>query len=189
MKVYPQPDLHFAEKEMNTNLGEGNFIFVGSSTDMWADGVHTGWITDTLKHCQQFPNRYLFQSKNPIRFCLFRSLLPSEVILGTTIESNRYSTFSKAPPPLLRKNAMKALSLPKMVSIEPIMDFDLDDMMRWIGEIKPEFVSIGADSKNHYLPEPPPEKIRALIEGLQGITVVGLKDNLKRLSRQEIPGG
>jgi len=187
MKGFPQPELHFAEKELETNLGEGNFIFVGSSTDMWANEVHTSWISDTLKHCQQFRNRYLFQSKNPIRFCLFRSRLPNGTVLGTTLESNRYSTFSKAPPPLLRKEAMRVLALPKMVSIEPVMDFDLDDMVRWMVEIKPEFVSIGADSKGHNLPEPSPEKLQKLIEHLQAITTVELKDNLNRILRQELP--
>ncbi|GAI23708.1 unnamed protein product, partial [marine sediment metagenome] len=72
MKVYPQPELHFATKEMETNLGIGNFIFVGSSTDMWAYEAEGNWILDTLKHCCKYSlNRYLFQSKNPARFEFF----------------------------------------------------------------------------------------------------------------------
>ena len=181
MKVYPQGDFRFAEKEMGTNIGEGNFIFVGSSTDMWCDDTSIQWILDTLGHCRQFANRYLFQSKNPQRFLPFVSRLPPDTILGTTIESNRYSTFSKAPPTLLRKEAMRKITLPKMLSIEPIMDFDLDDMVRWVGEIAPEFVSIGADSKGHNLPEPSPKKVYQLIKELKDITVVKVKDNLKRL--------
>ena len=68
-----------------------------------------------------------------------------------------------------------------MVSIEPIMDFDLEVMVKWMQEIKPEFVSIGADSGNNHLPEPTPEKVKALIEALQEFTFVKIKDNLKRL--------
>jgi hypothetical protein len=70
-----------------------------------------------------------------------------------------------------------------MISIEPIMDFDHDIFMEWLREINPDFVSIGADSKNHHLPEPTPDKLEALITQLQGITQVIIKDNLKRLRK------
>jgi len=181
MKVYPQPNLHFTEAEMKTNLGKGNFIFVGSSTDMWAKRVFVNWILDTLEHCCKFKNRYLFQSKNPQRFQGF--LFPDDVVLGTTIETNRDYNVSKAPYPWERMMAMTYLDKPKMVSIEPIMDFDLDILPYWIKNIKPEFVSIGADSKGHNLPEPPAEKVQRLIEQLQKFTVVKIKSNLERISR------
>jgi len=188
MKVYPQSEYHFVEKEMGTNLGHHNFIFVGSSTDMWCESTPTDWIARVLKYCRDNDtyNRFLFQSKNPIRFNGWQ--FPDDTILGCTLESNRHSTFSKAPPPLSRKYAMSKLILPKMVSIEPIMDFDLDDMVRWMQEIQPQFVSIGADSKGHHLPEPDGMKIAALIQQLRLITDVKLKSNLSRLLRQEIPG-
>lgn len=190
MKVFPQSDLHFAEKEMNTNLGKNNFIFVGSSTDMWAEIVPNGWIAKVLKHCRDNDvyNKYLFQSKNPTRFRKWLGLFPDDTFLGSTIESNRYSTFSKAPPPLIRKQAMVELPLLKMISIEPVMDFDLDDMVCWIKEIKPEFVSIGADSKGHNLPEPSSEKVECLIRELQNFTMVKTKSNLKRLLEGEQNG-
>jgi len=180
MKVYPQKELRFVESEMETNLGEGNFIFVGSSTDMWASIVAYLWIDNTLRHCYYFHNRYLFQSKNPIRFTRFQ--FPENTILGTTLESNRgYEEVSKAPPPQARYEIMWNLSYPCMVSIEPIMDFDLDTLVQWITDIKPEFISIGADSKGHKLPEPSPEKVQGLIEELRGITTIKIKDNLRRL--------
>ena len=59
-----QADLHFDEKELKTKLGEGNFIFVGSSCDMWAHEVNTLWILKTLKHCDKFDNQYLFQTNS-----------------------------------------------------------------------------------------------------------------------------
>jgi len=104
-----------------------------------------------------------------------------DVVFGTTIESNRYSTFSKAPSPLMRKQAIQGIKLPKMVSIEPVMDFDIDILIDWVRQIAPEFVSIGADSKRHNLPEPTPDKVLALIEELSKITIVKVKDNLRRL--------
>jgi len=50
------------------------------------------------------------------------------------------------------------------------MDFDLFTMVKWIQEIEPDFVSIGADSKGHHLPEPPAEKVDKLIEELSKVT-------------------
>ena len=98
-------------------------------------------------------------------------------------KTNRdYHGINKAPIPQERFMAMTYLeNIPKMVSIEPIMDFDLDVMMRWIEEIKPEFVSIGADSKGHNLPEPPPDKVKELIQGLKCFTIVKVKNNLNRI--------
>lgn len=180
MKVYPQKDIRFDESELKTGLGTGNFIFVGSSCDMWADALPMGWIERVLEHCKNHQNEYLFQSKNPERFN--NVVLPLASIIGTTIESNRiYPEISNAPDCTMRMAALCGLSYPKMVSIEPILDFDPDDMVQWIKEIAPEFVSIGADSKGHKLPEPPPEKVVQLIDELRGITTVKIKDNLKRL--------
>jgi len=185
MKVFPQPELHFAEKEMETNLGMGNFIFVGSSTDGWCYEALVEWILATLKHCCKYPlNRYLFQSKDPIRFDVFLPFMPPDFVLGTTIETNRDYEVSQAPTPEARMLAMRDLPLPKMVSIEPIMDFDLDTLFDWIKQIYPTFVSIGADSKGHNLPEPPASKVQSLIDELQDITQVKIKDNLKRLLGQ-----
>jgi len=188
MKVYPQSELHFAEKEMETNLGTDNFIFVGSSTDGWCYEALTEWIFATLKHCCKYPlNRYLFQSKNPARFNMFLPFMPHDYILGTTIETNRDYEISQAPTPEARMLVMEDLPHPKMVSIEPIMDFDLDILVDWIRQIAPVFISIGADSKGHKLPEPSPEKTQQLIKDLQGITTIKIKDNLKRILRQEMP--
>ena len=181
MKRYPQPELHFDEKELRTDLGYGNTIFVGSSCDMWCLDSIFGWITTILAHCEGYNNRYLFQSKNPERFHN-NFCFPMNTILGTTIETNRPYIVSRAPGTMQRMEAMWRLDLPRTVTIEPIMDFDLDVIVDWIREIKPEFVSIGADSGNNHLPEPSGEKVDALIEALKEFTEAKIKDNLKRLT-------
>ena len=61
MKRFPQKELWFDEKELKTDLGTGNFIFVGSSTDMFADNVPDEWIRKVLDYCRTFNNTYLFQ--------------------------------------------------------------------------------------------------------------------------------
>jgi len=181
MKRFPQKELRFDEKELKTDLGSGNIIFVGSSCDMWAADIDVDWIERILSHCKNYHNEYLFQSKNPIRFYDFR--LPIGSIIGTTIESNRWypNIMGDAPSPGARVGGMKAKSISSMVSIEPIMDFDLDDLVSYIKSIKPIFVSVGADSGNNHLPEPEPDKVMALIEALKEITEVKTKNNLSRL--------
>ncbi len=179
----------FVKKELRTNLGEDNFIFVGSTSDMFGDWVEIGWIEKVLEHCRGYPeNTYLFQSKNPARFSDFLGKFPPKFLLGTTIETNwDTDDISAAPNPRERFSAM--LSIPKrervMISIEPVLDFDLDVLVSWMSLIKPEFISIGADSKNHNLPEPSPEKVEDLIKELRSFTDVKIKSNLKRLVKRK----
>ena len=183
MKRFPQPELHFDYKELKTSLGTGNFIFVGSSCDMWADEINASWLDSIMKHCSEYHNQYLFQSKNPMRFI---SYYPHSIraIYGTTIETNRhYAGVSNAPEPIERYKAMLELKYPKMVSIEPVMDFDLYVLEDWLRSLSPDFVSIGADSGNNHLPEPSSAKIKALIMFLNDFTEVKIKNNLKRLLR------
>jgi len=188
MKVWKQNPLDIHEKEFSTDLGNGNYIFVGSSTDMWSLPVLDEWIDSTLEHCRNYPqNTYLFQSKNPLRFIDWENDFPPTTILATTIESNRSLIQPNCPSPTERVGAMVGITNRKTVTIEPIMDFDLDVMVDWIKQIAPKFVSIGADSKGHHLPEPSGDKIRALIAELEEITQAKQKDNLKRLLRQESP--
>ena len=61
-----------------------------------------------------------------------------------------------------------------MITVEPVMDFDLDVLMGWIIDIKPCMVWLGYDSKNCHLPEPPLAKVKALHWELscRGITVI-----------------
>ena len=66
----PQLPIHFDEKELKTNLGEGNFIFVGSSNDLFAKNIPAEWVLKTFDYCDKFNNRYFFQSKNPKGFSL-----------------------------------------------------------------------------------------------------------------------
>jgi len=185
MKKYKVGDLRLEFKELRTGLGSKNFIFVGSSTDMFSESVYPGWINFVLEHCRKYPeNKYLFQSKNPGRFKKFVDKFPPDTILGTTIETNianlivRYST---SPLPYERVNHMMDLAFPKMISIEPIMEFDLKTMIDWIRMIAPEFVAIGADSKGWKLEEPSPEKVLVLIAELKYITKVKIKKNLSRI--------
>jgi DNA repair photolyase len=184
MKSFPLHDLRLSEHSLTDRLGTGNVIFVGSSCDMWADAVPDEWIDKVLEHCKKFDNTYLFQTKNPKRFWKFIDKMPQKIILGTTIESNRDYPISKAPQ--VEERAAELFcrrEYETMVTIEPIMDFDLRDMVRIIKKANPKWVNIGADSKRHKLPEPSKEKVEALIKALGEFTEVRCKNNLERLMK------
>lgn len=185
-----QPELHFDEKELKIDLGKDNFIFVGSSCDLFADAIPEKWIVDTLSHCNKFDNKYLFQSKNPERIITMRHHLPDydHVILGTTIESNRtFKGMCKAPTPIKRaKEIVRAqfFGYKTMITIEPIMQFDLEDMVAIIELCSPQFVNLGANTNSKVkLQEPRSKKIMALINRLKEFTEVKIKPNLKRLMK------
>ena len=175
------PKIRFDEKELKTDLGKDNFIFVGSSNDMFAKEIPRKWIEKTINHCNQFDNKYLFQSKNPFEFLFYK--FPLKTVLGTTIESNRnYPEISSGLPMDQRaiqiKYQGKKCFRETMITIEPILDFDLDKFVKMLKEINPTWINIGADSGGHNLPEPPTEKIKQLIEALPNVKI---KKNLKRL--------
>lgn len=150
--------------------------------DMFGDWVLPEFIKKIINHCNRFDNNYLFQSKNPRRFIEFLKLFPEKSILGTTIETNRKTgRISKAPSTYERAYAMQNIRFDKEVTIEPILDFDVHDLVLMIKDIQPKFVAIGADSKGHNLDEPSPEKIRELIERIEPFTEVKIKKNLKRI--------
>ena len=175
-----QPELHFDTKELKTDLGSGNFIFVGSSCDLFAGSLPAGWTDATLDHCRKFKNRYLFQSKNPET--MGNVSLPAESVVCTTIETNRWypGIMRDSPRPEARALSMAALhGYERYVTIEPIMDFDLEPM------VEPVQVNIGADSGGNHLPEPSADKVRALVDELSKFTTIARKRNLGRLEKKE----
>ncbi|TAL68564.1 MAG: hypothetical protein EPN82_09805 [Bacteroidetes bacterium] len=179
-----QKEIRFDSAELKTNLGNDNFIFVGSSNDLFADNNNPEWVRLTLEHCSKFRNKYLFQSKNPANLFRYIDVLPENSLICTTIETNRYypEIMVNSPKPELRALAMSKLDmLDRYVTIEPIMDFDLLILVDMIKSCSPVQVNIGADSGGHNLPEPSKENILALITELNNFTRVVEKKNLRRL--------
>lgn len=184
-----QKPVRFDEKELKTDFGSGNFIFVGSSCDMFAADIPEDWINRTLEHCTEYDNRYLFQSKNPgrmnifIRLARLRNKLDS--VVCTTIETNRiYSDIMcNSPTPQDRAHWMRVSGLDNYVTIEPIMDFDLYELVELIRMCNPIQVNIGADSGHNNLPEPSYSKVLELIDALSEFTTISRKKNLDRLSK------
>ena len=176
------------EKELAVNYGRDKIIFIEHMNDLFASGIESNWISRILWHCQDYPaNQYIFQTKNPKRAKGFLSLFPKDFLFGTTIETNReLLNLTKAPSTTeryLEAEILKKLYRFKIfVTIEPIMDFDLDILGKWLEALNPEFINIGADSKNSSLIEPPKWKIEALINRIGDIKIpIKIKLNLGRL--------
>jgi protein gp37 len=177
-----QKPIHLDEKELKVNLGEGNFIFICSGCDLFHPDVPRKWIKAIWKHTQKYPkNQYLWHTKNPWGLASLIEPLKRDVAC-ITIESNRaYPSVSKAPFPIERITWLKEWDGPRMITVEPIMDFDLDLFCGMLLECSVDQVNIGADSGRNNLPEPSAEKIGELIKRLEPYTKVHLKKNLRRI--------
>ena len=168
------------ENQMKTNLGYGNFIFVCAQSDLFAGSVPYEIVRDILNYCYKFDNQYLFQTKNPFRLEGNGLIFPKKSTFCTTIETNRFYAEHMGDT---SKPHARAFHFPinNYITIEPIMDFDLNDFIILLKVTHPIQVNIGADSGNNNLPEPSKEKILALISKLEKFTKVKQKSNLARL--------
>jgi len=178
--------LHFDNSELKTDLGSGNFIFVGSSTDDFAEGVPSEWIIKMLDHCDKYENRYLFQSKNPARILEFIAHpVFRKAVVCTTIETNRFypEVMKNAPRIESRVQAMAELAakgIPTYVTCEPLMSFDLKELVSMLEACHPQQVNIGRNSRREImLPEPSNDEVKALITELGNFTKVEVKKNAK----------
>lgn len=139
------------------------FIFTCASGDIAF--CPTDYLERIIARIKKEPEKnFLIQSKDPKTFN--RVKFPSNVILGTTIETNKddlYEGTAKAPLPSERfEEFAKVNHSLKMVTIEPVMDFNLETMLDWMKKIKPCMIWLGYDSKKNGLPEPEYWKVKEL---------------------------
>lgn len=190
-------------------LGKKRKIFVCHMGDLFCDGVPDDMIYRVLDHCGKFENHYIFQTKNPARLLNFREQLQKlsvkrnvglfddvtvgdviGITLGTTIETNRkdlLSALSVAPPPEERaygisSPALRSLNCKRFLTCEPLLDFDLPEFIKLIKICSPDFINLGADSKNHNIHEPSKDKVNQLIKAIKGMGIeIKIKANLDRI--------
>ncbi len=167
------------ETEFRTKFGKEDVIFVSDMGDLFGSFVPDDWIIQVLKHTSHFPEaNFLFMTKNPSRYLEFLHQIPENAILGATIETNMDSILktdkiSQAPPPSERFNALRNLKWErKLLSIEPILDFDLETFVKWIEDISPLLVYVGYDNYSHDLNEPSETKTLELIDRISENTLV-----------------
>lgn len=151
-------------EETPPRTGFMQFIFTCASGDVAF--CPTPYLEQIVARIAEMPDRtFLIQSKAPATFR--RVGFPRNVILGTTIETNRDALVTAvapgAPAPSRRyADFLTVEHTPKMVTVEPVMDFDLGVMLQWITEIDPVMVWLGYDSKKAKLTEPALEKVQRL---------------------------
>lgn len=175
--------------ELNTDLGNGNFIFIGSSTDMFADDIPSEWIKIVLDYCSwQYnngnKNKFLLQSKNPKRFLEFINHPIAKCCeFGTTIESNRFypGIMRNAPRIEERVDAMEEIAsngIVTMVTVEPLMQFDHDEIVKLIKRCCPQQVNIGRNTNyNVKLPEPTADEVKKMVDEIETFSTVVVKAN------------
>ena len=178
---------HMVREEFGRRFKPGDFVFVGYMGDI--SFASRPIIIDLCRIIQEQPQvDFLFCSKSPVHYWSWNLQWPDNLYLGATIETNRDYKLTQAPAPFYRYLAMSALSYPKkFLSIEPICDFDLDVMLSWILEIKPDIIEVGADNYHNNLPEPPWDKVKQLLSSLREsiptvIEKVGLENLCNRKS-------
>ena len=172
------PTLH--PKEFRRSFRAGELVFVCDMGDLFGAWVPEEWILRVLSFIADWPGTtFLLLTKNPRRYLDFIDELGrlDNVLLGATIETDdaeRYEAWrvSKAPNVDDRLEAMRELRSMGfsnlMVSIEPVLDFNLDSFTEALVEIRPRLVYIGYDNYNCGLPEPPLDKTLRLVARLRG---------------------
>jgi len=160
------------ERSLPRTTGK-EFIFTCANGDI--SFQRPEFVRQILKVISSKPEKtFLIQTKNPAALAQYK--FPANVIIGITLETNRdvgYCEISKAPVPTVRHNAFKDLQNPrKMITVEPIMEFDHEELKKMIVSINPEMVWVGFDTKKSRLPEPTVEEAERLISELQAENIL-----------------
>jgi len=131
---YPEMENRYSGE---LRLSEKHFedIFVCAQNDLFARAVPEKFITRIFDHCKKYPNnKYYFQSKNPIRMVKYVFDFPPETVILTTIETNREIYIGHYSGGLRAKNRAIAMAFfhNAIITIEPIMQFDLNQFVKLI---------------------------------------------------------
>jgi protein gp37 len=164
---------NIAEYELNKKFRK-QYVFACDMGDLFGDWVPREWILKVLDAIKNSPSSYfLFLTKNPKRYFEFLQALPKNILLGTTIETNREYKVSNAPSVTQRYKSMARIPYRnKMISIEPIMDFDAEIFVSWLKKISPVVIHVGYANYNQHMPEPALDKTADLIGKLRSFTKV-----------------
>jgi len=172
---------HEHPERLRKKFPKGSQVFVCSMGDIVF--APFGYVKKILNTIERQPEvTFLLQTKESFVFKYIErmSRIPNNLIIGITLESTTphpvYASLHKPLDVLERAVVFARVKHPrKYVTIEPIMDFEMDVMIKQIQAINPEFVYIGYDNHRHRLPEPSLEKTLKLINELEKFTEVRKK--------------
>lgn len=159
---------------------EGEFIFLCSMGDVaFCDNKHFKRLIEFVR--KHGDRTFLLQSKDPGKAFMRIKEYPPNLILGITLETNRdagYDRVSDAPKPSKRyADFLNVRHSRKMVTIEPVLAFDLDELVNMVTKLKPCMTWVGFNSKETKrptVPAPTLEEFRALQKYLKksGLDVI-----------------
>lgn len=143
-RQYHEYKSHCHEDRLKT-IPPAPIIFVAGNADIsfcppeFARGI----IKRVTEHNKGAPYKtYYFQSKRPKYFAPFLVEYPQNVVLLTTLETDRdkgFDAISKTPAPSVRYQQFTSLDYSrKVITVEPVMAFDLRMFASWIRTIRPE---------------------------------------------------
>lgn len=172
----------------------GATVFVQSINDLFAKNVPDIMIDQIVSKAREYAElsgaQFLFQSRNVRRMSYWANgwhdnRLPEGSLVGTTVESDNDTITCGMYSATARCEWLRLVidGYTKFVTIEPIMRFDLWNLLALIQQSDATRVHIGANSKGGAAyPEPTAEEVLALIGELEasGIQVIQ-KSNLARL--------
>lgn len=169
------------EKELK-EYPDGAVVFLQDMGDIGDPTIPTDITDKIFIYIADHPKvTYLLLTKNPEFYDHRRDIAGdlTNIIWGVTAETNNYipSKISRAPSPFERLLVMsrfkRSMKDPRiLISIEPIMDFNLDSFVELITRLNPELVAVGYDNHPQLhpevkLPEPALSKTMKLIETLE----------------------
>ncbi|MGQ9641851.1 MAG: DUF5131 family protein [Candidatus Bathycorpusculaceae bacterium] len=175
-------------------------IFIWYMGDWMCNAVPDEWILAILyivRKDQQ--NEFLSCTKNPARYLELAEkygweIYPENLWFGTTIETNLpiANQFTNAPSVYERFIAMTKVAEQRekvFLSIEPKMDCEPSNFLKWIEQMKIKICEIGADNYHMtQLPEPPAWKAQKMLDGLfQTVPLVIVKKGFERLLQNHKP--
>jgi len=170
------------------------FVFVDDMSDISIlDSDSTRLLMNEIRYRKLAD--FLTLTKNPVWYLNMINPgsvdFPSNIVFGATIETNKDIPQSKAPSPKTRFWGLKQIKeyYPQnktFISIEPIMDFGMDEMVRSILEVKPWAVAVGYDNYNNGLPEPTIIKTNALIKCLESYGITVYRKTIRDQNRESL---
>lgn len=161
-KYSGEPRLY--ESVLNERLKNVDLCFLCSAIDYLRPDISNEMIYRIFEFVERNKDvLFLSLSKNPIRYLELVHMIPDNMILGATIESNiNYPQYSNAPSQLDRIKAMINIANNcllsrhyRFLSVEPILKFNYEIFLAHIEQINPNFgIAMGYDNHHYKLDEP-----------------------------------
>lgn len=159
LKMKYSGEFRLYQKVLNKKYKKDELIFFCDCIDWLHKDMPIMITNKIIEWIKKSPKAtFLSLTKNPDRY--FQIEIPSNLILGCTIESNiNYPQYSKAPTQTNRLKDMMLLERysdnKRFLSIEPILKFNFNEFLSYIEKINPNFgIAIGYDNHNNRLDEP-----------------------------------